>query len=185
MIVFVCYCFFFFFKQKTAYEMRISDWSSDVCSSDLRHQAVVDPQQLWLVDLARPEAQFHRHLAERLVEVVHRRVRADQRDHGGDDQQDAAGCLQPAEICKKLRRIGTKGYNSHPHQPALIRTSSNATHAANAASRMPPSARLTRRSPRRIGNSINANRTEAHTSDLQSLMPISDSDLYLTKKTAY
>src|SRR3546814_7245475 len=28
------YCFFFF-KQKTAYEMRISDWSSDVCSSDL------------------------------------------------------------------------------------------------------------------------------------------------------
>src|SRR3546814_5364358 len=27
---------FFFFKQKTAYEMRISDWSSDVCSSDLR-----------------------------------------------------------------------------------------------------------------------------------------------------
>src|SRR3546814_8993115 len=31
----VC-CLFFFFKQKTAYEMRISDWSSDVCSSDLR-----------------------------------------------------------------------------------------------------------------------------------------------------
>src|SRR3546814_10783699 len=31
-----CVCVFFFFKQKTAYEMRISDWSSDVCSSDLR-----------------------------------------------------------------------------------------------------------------------------------------------------
>src|SRR3546814_6889657 len=32
----VCSCVFvFFFKQKTAYEMRISDWSSDVCSSDL------------------------------------------------------------------------------------------------------------------------------------------------------
>src|SRR3546814_5322242 len=31
---FIC-VFFFFFKQKTAYEMRISDWSSDVCSSDL------------------------------------------------------------------------------------------------------------------------------------------------------
>src|SRR3546814_3908904 len=30
----MCYIFFFF-KQKTAYEMRISDWSSDVCSSDL------------------------------------------------------------------------------------------------------------------------------------------------------
>src|SRR3546814_11116140 len=39
--MFFCLCvnlissFFFFFKQKTAYEMRISDWSSDVCSSDL------------------------------------------------------------------------------------------------------------------------------------------------------
>src|SRR3546814_4612540 len=32
----VVLCVFFFFKQKTAYEMRISDWSSDVCSSDLR-----------------------------------------------------------------------------------------------------------------------------------------------------
>src|SRR3546814_2891572 len=31
---------FFFFKQKTAYEMRISDWSSDVCSSDLRADGV-------------------------------------------------------------------------------------------------------------------------------------------------
>src|SRR3546814_1215548 len=35
----MCSCvaclFFFFFKQKTAYDMRISDWSSDVCSSDL------------------------------------------------------------------------------------------------------------------------------------------------------
>src|SRR3546814_13542323 len=34
---------FFFFKQKTAYEMRISDWSSDVCSSDLQ----VDPMNPW------------------------------------------------------------------------------------------------------------------------------------------
>src|SRR3546814_12245823 len=38
--------FFFFFKQKTAYEMRISDWSSDVCSSDLveglRYAAVLE-----------------------------------------------------------------------------------------------------------------------------------------------
>src|SRR3546814_15144916 len=34
-----CYLIFFFFKQKTAYEMRISDWSSDVCSSDLHHRS--------------------------------------------------------------------------------------------------------------------------------------------------
>src|SRR3546814_3190574 len=46
--------FFFFFKQKTAYEVRISDWSSDVCSSDLgasghRRQALpgARQQQKW------------------------------------------------------------------------------------------------------------------------------------------
>src|SRR3546814_954660 len=43
MLIFCSACsftwlFFFFFKQKTAYEMRISDWSSDVCSSDLTVQ---------------------------------------------------------------------------------------------------------------------------------------------------
>src|SRR3546814_12184155 len=37
--MYVILLYFFVFKQKTAYEMRISDWSSDVCSSDLgRHQ---------------------------------------------------------------------------------------------------------------------------------------------------
>src|SRR3546814_4952923 len=34
-VVLADFIVFFFFKQKTAYEMRISDWSSDVCSSDL------------------------------------------------------------------------------------------------------------------------------------------------------
>src|SRR3546814_9212757 len=37
---------FFFFKQKTAYEMRISDWSSDVCSSDLKLDPVLRPQAI-------------------------------------------------------------------------------------------------------------------------------------------
>src|SRR3546814_8383153 len=37
MVLLWCCFLFFFFKQKTAYEMRISDWSSDVCSSDLQH----------------------------------------------------------------------------------------------------------------------------------------------------
>src|SRR3546814_5333904 len=47
---------FFFFKQKTAYEMRISDWSSDVCSSDLRDRRRADrPQQGRL-----PEARLQR-----------------------------------------------------------------------------------------------------------------------------
>src|SRR3546814_20343992 len=42
------YCVFVFFKQKTAYEMRISDWSSDVCSSDLivQRRFQLDDQRL-------------------------------------------------------------------------------------------------------------------------------------------
>src|SRR3546814_6588216 len=41
---------FVFFKQKTAYEMRISDWSSDVCSSDLVFMAAL--VMLWLASCA-------------------------------------------------------------------------------------------------------------------------------------
>src|SRR3546814_5302966 len=40
----------FFFKQKTAYEMRISDWSSDVCSSDLLLDRAADPAHHLLHD---------------------------------------------------------------------------------------------------------------------------------------
>src|SRR3546814_4296624 len=68
MTLYVCYlsykclfffCFvFFFFKQKTAYEMRISDWSSDVCSSDL---FVADPYV---------EPGFTREPVERRVDVL-------------------------------------------------------------------------------------------------------------------
>src|SRR3546814_14646526 len=39
--------FFFFFKQKTAYEMLISDWSSDVCSSDLTGTVVSTDNRNW------------------------------------------------------------------------------------------------------------------------------------------
>src|SRR3546814_8594932 len=57
-VIFIC--LFFFFKQKTAYEMRISDWSSDVCSSDLLDDAAdllqvdlrLEARQLALDDFA-------------------------------------------------------------------------------------------------------------------------------------
>src|SRR3546814_8619120 len=53
----LCMLLFFFFKQKTAYEMRISDWSSDVCSSDLSPAVTTDtliprPETELLVELA-------------------------------------------------------------------------------------------------------------------------------------
>src|SRR3546814_3680476 len=50
--------YFYFFKQKTAYEMRISDWSSDVCSSDLvgKHRIVDNSKMFYQTGLVdRPE----------------------------------------------------------------------------------------------------------------------------------
>src|SRR3546814_14017104 len=49
---------FFFFKQKTAYEMRISDWSSDVCSSDLSSCNAAT----WLLQLHHVEREVQRDL---------------------------------------------------------------------------------------------------------------------------
>src|SRR3546814_7779501 len=54
----MCVFFFFFFKQKTAYEMRISDWSSDVCSSDLK---------LVTVGIDDRHVPFAYHVDERLI----------------------------------------------------------------------------------------------------------------------
>src|SRR3546814_1672772 len=51
----ICFSLLFLFKQKTAYEMRISDWSSDVCSSDL---AAASPRQ-----------EYHRQHSATLVRI--------------------------------------------------------------------------------------------------------------------
>src|SRR3546814_10824196 len=50
---------FFFFKQKTAYEMRISDWSSDVCSSDLPTGPGKDTHRRSECGSGRPEIPTH------------------------------------------------------------------------------------------------------------------------------
>src|SRR3546814_8083448 len=84
--------FCFFFKQKTAYDMRISDWSSDVCSSDLVYFPAleplldagkglidvieVEPQPLWLKDSGGgcprlDERAFDRLLARPQRKLVH------------------------------------------------------------------------------------------------------------------
>src|SRR3546814_19333715 len=62
------YCYFFFFKQKTAYEMRISDWSSDVCSSDLQDKGLKLPKRL--------QAAFSRHV-QQLADEAGRELNAD------------------------------------------------------------------------------------------------------------
>src|SRR3546814_7411976 len=66
----------FFFKQKTAYEMRISDWSSDVCSSDLLMagravcvRVFVEREPCLLLRLARQSQVAHGRDVDRLVAV--------------------------------------------------------------------------------------------------------------------
>src|SRR3546814_6570951 len=86
--------FFFFFKQKTAYEMRISDWSSDVCSSDLddvgQHREVIEDEG----EDADVE-DFPDQPAEDVGLAVHGPEQAGQRDVDGDEdggeKRDVAG----------------------------------------------------------------------------------------------
>src|SRR3546814_1336374 len=77
--MFVLALYFFFFKQKTAYEMRISDWSSDVCSSDLVVVGVGGLGQAQVADQGQAVARLdllwpHRH--QRLA--VQHRARGEQ-----------------------------------------------------------------------------------------------------------
>src|SRR3546814_1003244 len=78
--------FFFFFKQKTAYEMRISDWSSDVCSSDLRGGRATrrggarEPA-------ARADQRAWRRVHRRRADAEPRRGDADRRDRADQGDQ--------------------------------------------------------------------------------------------------
>src|SRR3546814_6831039 len=74
---------FFFFKQKTAYEMRISDWSSDVCSSDLAGDTAIAA----LEDHALPHGIDPRHRRAALAPLLDREDHVlfrPQRLDGGD-----------------------------------------------------------------------------------------------------
>src|SRR3546814_9582182 len=150
--------FFFFFKQKTAYDVRISDWSSDVCSSDLRG----------LSDHQRPE--HGRELAQHVVEAEElarllardqaRVVRTRQRLHATLHQADCR--RQQIEVA-----FGFEPVRTHRHRTVDQQADINHAPCADAISQ--PA----------VGNG----RSEEHTSELQSLMRISYADFCLNKTT--
>src|SRR3546814_10113518 len=99
MDVVIIFCMFFFFKQKTAYEMRISDWSSDVCSSDL---VSTDAQDLRRQDAIVGEAKA----AGYYVAAVYREKASGARAYRPELLRMIAD-LQPGEvvIAEKIDRI--------------------------------------------------------------------------------
>src|SRR3546814_6683024 len=146
---------FFFFKQKTAYEMRISDWSSDVCSSDLPADAAgrgaaEDCCRLRCVGLGvlrAPDAGCE--AGDRAAGPGARRAGAHRAAAAGCDHR-AAGGAEPAE--RPRRRAGFRRMLGSA--PDLLR---------------------------RRG-AVPGSRSEEHTSELQSLMRISYAVFCLQKK---
>src|SRR3546814_4774820 len=130
---------FFLFKQKTAYEMRISDWSSDVCSSDLRRHVpgLRNEEGAFFV------GEYECVLRRQLVGPTHRVV----------------------------IDVARGGLRSKPF-----------AHVAFRATRPPGQLFRTHRSGA-VQCLVQAQRSEEHTSELQSLMRISYAVFCLKKKT--
>src|SRR3546814_15015523 len=135
MSVIIVYCFFFF-KQKTAYEMRISDWSSDVCSSDLplevrqRHPIIVDDRQM--ADARRGQILDDRRSQSARPDHRHPRAKQPQLPRAADPLQDdmtgVAVELLVAEIhfTRASRPV-------EPNPPSPPPPSSRSAHSANRA----------------------------------------------------
>src|SRR3546814_17802703 len=130
--------YIFFFKQKTAYEMRISDWSSDVCSSDLMdgwvtiHHALSRQDGAWVLGQTKTEGSERTIPApDRVVESFRvQRERPDwERKKPGDaylvDEGDSGSAL--ALVCRSARLSPLHRPNvqraikePHPHPTASL-----------------------------------------------------------------
>src|SRR3546814_20042036 len=85
-----CFCFF---KQKTAYEMRISDWSSDVCSSDLSTHPARAPRALAASEefaLVRQHPRFRRYRREARAQAARDQGRQGPRHAGRARRADSS-----------------------------------------------------------------------------------------------
>src|SRR3546814_2347623 len=143
---------FFFFKQKTADEMRISDWSSDVCSSDLAVGDEAVGQQVVL---------GCRVVGDGAVDAV---VVA---DHQALRRDEAGGAATQAD--HRVQRLGgevRQVFGRHL-QAARLELRGDFGHLL------------------RLPHALEANRSEEHTSEPQSLMRISNAVFCLKKKLAY
>src|SRR3546814_1310695 len=90
------FIFFFFCKQKTAYDMRISDWSSDVCSSDL----VGRSDRRWLLDVFRGRLELAQDAPPRRIQLqgAHPPQSIEVRTTYSDEQIGRASCRE--RVCQ-------------------------------------------------------------------------------------
>src|SRR3546814_7408749 len=137
---------FFFFKQKTAYEMRISDWSSDVCSSDLHAQGEAALARLRPVDAGHTVQQL-------LNRKVHRGASALAALQFRDVEQ---GVQQAPGRVARLAQIADDG----THLADVRRAFQRSDEQLDGMQRLPQVV-------------ARGGRSEEHTSELQSLMRIS------------
>src|SRR3546814_2198895 len=133
--------FLFFFKQKTAYEMRISDWSSDVCSSDLEHEAVADDADVLAAaeDLAQAAEEL-RAVARQLLHLA--------------GQRDVEALAEIGDLHLLFLVLGLGDLKRFRHLRELLAQRGE----------------------------LAIQRSDEHTSELQSLMRISYADFCLKKK---
>src|SRR3546814_14025517 len=111
-------CYFFCFKQKTAYVMRISDWSSDVCSSDLQDErhgrglADVQADECGAVDEIAHEIGRHAGTAagHDVDEIVglHREDQPDQERHHDHRPQDRKSVVEGKSVTVRVAHGGRR-----------------------------------------------------------------------------
>src|SRR3546814_6821614 len=128
MLSLASWCVFFFFKQKTAYEMRISDWSSDVCSSDLLVGALAGQDDLVAAvpDEARQQEQGRRCRAQHRPLGMPDDIGEDRRHVAVADAQTGVagiqglggGVLVHGLVERAVLEADRKGVERHPQAPA-------------------------------------------------------------------
>src|SRR3546814_2822887 len=111
---------FFFFKQKTAYEMRISDWSSDVCSSDLLfidstcikvHRTAGGANGGGLGQRYRPDTRRQKLQGSRRLRLEGSPLCADYNPENVPDMKVAKACI--AAMPPSAEPVSDKGYDSN------------------------------------------------------------------------
>src|SRR3546814_5859207 len=153
-------CCVFVFKQKTAYEMRISDWSSDVCSSDLSADGIAAPSFRSVLRAVAADVFAHRSL------VLGKRLREHMLAAAVADRHEKQ-CVTVGRMRDRLQLMRADHRDRRRRQ---------AVAGVGVVGRVGEQVGLAQVARVRA-------RSEEHTSELQSLMRISYAVFCLTKKT--